>query len=294
MKKFYIAVVTLAFLLAMSAVAAMAMQDVPGPIDNQGWPFGDMPRGALAVTQDDFVITIGATALAPGSLVIGGLGVSFRVDPFFTKSQTNFTALPAFAVTQSLETGLRLDWWSASVDVDLSLSPWSLTSTGGWLELHPPQWVLFTTPWFTLEGTIGWGPRWMPVGDWSHELGGSLDVQADWTFPTLWDSSLDLTAESSVDMAWTFPNGVFVTDWMIEVDTRSILPLFVDSSAAMRAGVRAQVFLLPAFGFGFDVRLEFRADAFTAYGLIGAGGAGIRAEVGIELTIGLTLFGGLD
>ena len=85
-----------------------------------------------------------------------------------------------------------------------------------------------------------------------------------------------------------------MTNWMVELDARSILPLFMDSSAAMRAGVRAQVLLLPTFGFGFDVRLEFRADAFTAYGLIGAGGAGIRAEVGMELIIGLTLFGGLD
>ena len=294
MNKIHIAVVFLACLLAMPAVAAIAMQDAPGPNDNQGWPFGDEPQGAFAVMQDDFVITIGATAFAPGSLVIAGLGVSFRVDPFFTTSQTDFTVLPTFAATQSLETGLRFNWWSASVDVDLSLSPWLLTSTGGWLELHPPQWVMLTTPWFTLEGTIGWGPRWGPVGGWSHELGGSLDVQADWTLPTLWDSSLDLTAESRLDMAWTFPDGAFLTDWMVELDARSILPLFVDSSAAMRAGVRAQAFLLPTFGFGFDVRLEFRADGFTAYGLIGAGGAGIRAEVGIELTIGLTLFGGLD
>ena len=292
MNKIHI-VVLLIGLLSLSSAVAMAMQDVPaGPNANQGWPFGDESRNAFP--QDDFVITIGATALAPGSLVIAGLGVSFRVDPFFTESQTDFTMLPAFAATQSLKTGLRFDWWSAFVDVDLSLAPWSLTSTGGWLELHPPQWVMFTTPWITLEGTLGWGPRWEPAADWSHELGGSLDVQADWTLPTLWDSSLDLTAESNLDATWTFPSGIFVTNWMVELDARSILPLFMDSSAAMRAGVRAQVLLLPTFGFGFDVRLEFRTDVFTAYGLIGAGGAGIRAEVGMELIIGLTLFGGLD
>ena len=56
----------------------------------------------------------------------------------------------------------------------------------------------------------------------------------------------------------------------------------------------AQVFVLPTFGFGFDTTLEFRANAFYAYGLIGAGAAGIRAEVGAEMTIGLKLFDGLS
>lgn len=281
-------------LLMMSSAVAMAMQGVPGPVDNQGWPFGDQPQRVLAGVEDDFVITIGTTAFIPGSLVIAGLGVSFNADPFFTASQTDFEVQPTFAATQSLETGLDFVWWTASVDIELSVSPWSLTSTGGWLELHPPQWVMFKAPWIALEGTIGWGPRWEPSADWSHELGGSLDVQADWTLPTLWDNSLDLTAESNLGATWTFPSGLFVTNWMVQLDARSILPLFADSSAAMRVGVRAQAFLLPTFGLGFDVRLEFRADAFTAYGLIGAGGEGIRAEVGIELIIGLTLFGGLD
>jgi hypothetical protein len=240
--------------------------------------------------QDDVVISFGANALAPGSVVVAGFDILFGVDPFFTDSQTQFTVLPAFAATQSLETGLRFDWWSATVAVDLSLAPWSLTSIGGWLELHPPQWVILTTPWLSLDGDIGWGPQWVSVADWSHSLGGSFDVQAALGIPTLWDSSLDLIVESSLDATWTFPNGVFLTNWMVELDALSILPLFVDSPVALRAGVRAQVFLLPTFGFGFDVRLELRANAFTAYGLIGAGDAGIRAEMGLEWSIGFSLF----
>ena len=293
MNRIHSIVVLLLSLLIVLSVPALALQNPPESIDNvsQGWPFGDGPQAAPnALLQDDFAITLGATALFPGAVVVTGLGISFGVDPFFTDSQTEFILLPTFAVTQSLETGLDFDWWSATVDADLSLAPWSLTSIGGWLELHPPQWVISTTPWISLEGDIGWGPRWVSVSDWSHAVGGSLDAQAAWWIATLWDTSLDLIAESNLDATWTFPNGTFLTHWMIELDARSILPLFMDSPVALRAGARAQVVLLPTFGLGFDVRLELRAHAFTAYELIGAGDAGIRAEVGMEWSIGFSLF----
>ena len=253
------------------------------------------PRDAFDYVQsDDFVITVGATALAPGGVVAVGLGITFEIDPFFTASQTEITVLPAFAANQTLETGLGFNWWSATADVDLSLAPWALVSTGGWLELHPPEWIIVNNPAVTLDGAVGWGPQWAPVGGWSHAIGGTLDAQADWGFPTLWDSPLELTAESNLGATWTFPNGFFVTDWLFEVDARSVLPLFRDSPAALRAGVTARMFVLPTFGFGFDMSLEFRANAFYAYALVGAGAVGIRAEVGAEMTIGLELFNGLS
>jgi len=280
-------------LLSMFAASAFALQNPPGTHGGSihSWPFGDDPQtSSEALPQDDFVITIGATALTPGGVVISGLGLSFGVDPFFTDSLTEFTVLPTFAATQSLETGLTFDWWSAIVEADLSLVPWSLTAIRGQLELHPPLWTLLTTPWVSLDGSIGWGPLWVPVAGWAHALAGSLDVQAAWGIPTLWDNILDLIADSLMDARWSFPSGDLLTNWIVVLDARSILPLFVDSPVALRAGVRAQIFLLPTFGFGFDVRLELRANAGTAYGLIGAGDTGIRAEVGMEWAIGLSLF----
>ena len=291
MKRLYIIVALLLALLVVLVGPALALQNSPGPDTSQGWPFGDGSQGSsVALLRDDVVITLGATALVPGSIVVTGLDILFGVDPFFTDSRTELTVMPTFAATQSLETGLVFDWWSATVDVNLSLAPWSLTSVGGWLELHPPQWVILTTPWISLEGDIGWGPQWVAAADWSHALAGSLDVLAIWGIPTLWGSSLDLSTESSLDVTWTFPDGAFLTNWMVQLDARSILPLFEDSPVALRAGVRGQVLLLPIFGFGFDVRLELRANAFTAYGLIGGGDAGIRAEMGLEWSIGFSLF----
>ncbi|MCK5827027.1 hypothetical protein KAH43_00775 [Candidatus Bipolaricaulota bacterium] len=291
MKRLYIIVALLLALLVVLVGPALALQNSPGPDTSQGWPFGDGSQGSsVALLRDDVVITLGATALVPGSIVVTGLDILFGVDPFFTDSRTELTVMPTFAATQSLETGLVFDWWSATVDVNLSLAPWSLTSVGGWLELHPPQWVILTTPWISLEGDIGWGPQWVAAADWSHALAGSLDVLAIWGIPTLWGSSLDLSTESSLDATWTFPDGAFLTNWMVQLDARSILPLFEDSPVALRAGVRGQVLLLPIFGFGFDVRLELRANAFTAYGLIGGGDAGIRAEMGLEWSIGFSLF----
>lgn len=246
------------------------------------------PRNAFDYVQsDDFVITVGATALSPGAVVVGGLGITFEIDPFFTISQTDITMMPTLAASQTLETGLGFNWWSATVDVDLSLAPWALTSTGGWLELYPPEWILTSTPRVTLDGGIGWGPRWAPVSGWSHALAGAFDAQAGWIISTLWDSALELTAESNLAATWTLPNGAFVTDWLFTVGARSILPLFQDSSAALRAGVTARMFVLPAFGFGFDLKLELRANAFYAYALVGTGDAGISAEVGAEMAIGL-------
>ena len=288
------AVVILVGLMVMSAATAVGLQDVPGPNGSNEWPGSD-PRDAFDyVPPDDFVITAGATALAPDSLFVVGLGMTFEVDPFFTNSQTDITVLPAFAANHSLETGLDFNWWSASVDADLSLVPWALVSTGGWLELHPPEWIIVSDPVVALEGAVGWGPRWAPDSVWSHALAGTLDAQADWSLATLWGTDLDLTAESKLDVAWTFPNGSFVPDWLFQVDARSVLPLFRDSPAALRAGVTARMLVLPTFGFGFDLILELRANAFYAYGLVGAGEAGIKAEVGAEMTIGLKLFDGLS
>ncbi len=295
MRRVKTAVVILVGLMVISVTTAVGLQDMPVLNDDNDRPFGVDPRDAFDyVPPNDFVITLRTAALVPGSLIIAGLGMSFQVDPFFTNSQTDFTVLPTFVANHSLETGLSFSWWSASADVDLSIAPWALTATGGWLGLHPPEWTILRSPWVTLEGKIGWRPRWAPVDGWSHTLGGTLDVQAAWKIPTLWDSPLDLTAESNLDAAWTFPTGVFVTNCVFGMGARSTLPLFQDNQAALRAGVKAQVFLLPTFGFGFDIELEFRANAFYAYGLVGAGSAGIRAEVGAEITIGLTLFEGLD
>ena len=288
-------VVILVGLMVMSAATVVGLQDVPGTNDSNEWPFGNDLRDAFDyVPSEDFVITVGVTALAPGSVIIAGLGVTFEIDPFFTNSHTDITVLPTFAANHTLETGLDFNWWLASVDVDLSLAPWALTSTGGWLELLLPDWTIVSIPKVTLGGGIGWGPRWAPAGDWSHALAGTIDVQADWSLPTLWNTALDLTAESNLDAAWTFPDGVFVTNWLFIVDARSILPLLRDSLAALRAGVTARMLVLPTFGLGFDLILEFRANAFYGYGLIGAGDAGIRAEVGVDMTIGLKLFDGLS
>jgi len=273
-------VMILVGLVAISAVMAVGLQDVPVSTGSNEWQFDYVP-------SDDFVITAGATALLPGAMVVVGLGTTFEIDPFFTTSQTDITVLPTFAANHVLETGLGFNWWSATVDVDLSLAPWALTSTGGWLELHPPEWMLISTPRVTLDGGIGWGPRWAPVGGWSHALAGALNAQAGWIISTLWDSALELTAESNFAATWTFPNGVFVTDWLFTVDARSILPLFQGSSVALRGGVTARMFVFPTFGFGFDLKLELRANAFYAYVLVGAGDAGIIAEIGAEMAIGL-------
>lgn len=291
MRRVKTAVVILVGLLAMSAATAVGLQDVQGTNGSNEWPFGDDPRDAFDyVPPNDFVFTVGVTALAPGSVIMAGVGTTFEIDPFFTNSQTDITVLPTFAANHTLETGLEFDGWSASVDVDLSLVPWALVSTGGWLELHPPEWVIMSNPAVTLNGRVGWGPQWAPVGGWSHAIGGAFDAQTDWSIPTLWDSTIELAAESNLDATWTFPNGLFVTDWLFIVDVRSVLPFFRDSSAALRAGMTARVFVLPTFGLGFDMVLEFRADSFYAYGLAGAGAAGIRTEVGVEMTIGLQLF----
>ncbi len=291
MKRLKTAMVILVGLMVMSAVTVVGLQDVPGSNDSNERPFGSDPRNAFDyVLPDDFVITVGVTALAPGSVIMAGLGITFQIDPFFTNSQTDITVLPTFAANHSLETGLDFQWWSVSVDANLSLVPWALLSTGGWLKFHPPEWVIMSDPKVALNGGIRWGPRWVPAGDWSHALAGALDAQADWRLPTLWDTALDLTVESNLDATWTFPTGSFVTDWLFIVDVRSVLPLFRDSPIAFRGGAMARMLVLPTFELGFDLILELRANAFYAYGLVGAGDTGIKAEVGVEMTIGLQLF----
>lgn len=292
MKRLYVVIALLLGPVLVLGGTVLALPHLPGARfgTSQEWPFGDGSQGSSVLAQrSDVVVMLGATALVPGSVVIAGLDVMFGVDPFFTDSRTELTVLPTFAATQSLETGWVFDWWSATVGLDLTLAPWALTSIDGWLELHPPAWGSLTTPRISLEGDIGWGPRWSAVADWSHEIGGFLDVLAVWKTETLWGNSLDLSAETTLEATWTLPSSAFLTDWMVQLEARSILPLFENSPVTLRAGVSAQAYLLPEFGFGFDVRLELRAGTFTAYGVVGAGNTGIRAEMGLEWLMGFSL-----
>jgi hypothetical protein len=285
---------SLAALIVLVVGLVGESQGVLGAGGGHGWPFGDAARDAFEpIPLDDFVITIGVAGVTPGNVILAGLGTAFRVEPFYTVGRTEFTMLPAFAATQSLETGLEFDWGTASVDVNLLLTPWALVSTGGWLEVHPPAWLIATNPAVTLDGRIAWGPQWAPVGGWSHAVAGALDVEADWTLSTVWESPFDLVAGSSLAADWDLPNGAFTADWMVDLEGSTVLPFFRDTASALRTGATAQVFILPVFGFGFDLVLEFRANAFYAYALIGAGSEGIRAEVGAEFILGVKMFGRL-
>lgn len=292
MKRLRAVVGTLAISWMLIAVVAVGLPISPGTNRTTEWPFGNDPQDAFSVVpQGDFVVTIGTSAWAPGSAVLANIGAAFKADPFFTRAMTELAFLPTFAASQSLETGMRFDWWSASVGVDLSLEPWALASAGGWFEVHPPTWMIAELPVITLDTGLGWGPQWTPLAEWSHELAGHLDVQAGWVLSTFWDSPLGLVAASDLSAAWTFPSGDFVPNWHVSLDAASILTLFPDSTAALRAGVAARVFIFPVFEFGFDIQLELRANVFYAYGLVGAGASGIRAEVGAAISFGLNLFG---
>lgn len=294
MKRVKTMVVILVGLLVMSAATAVGLQDVPGASNGNDWPFGNEPRDAFDyVPPSDIVVTIGSTVLVPGPMVLE-LETALLFDPFFTRGQTDIIVLPTFGANQSLETGLRFNWWSASVDVDLSLSPWALVSTGGWLELHPPEWIILNNPVVVLDADIGWGPQWVPVDEWIHAFGGTLDVTATWDIATAWDTSLEAQFASFFDASITLPLGILDANFAVELDARTALPFWQDSPATLSAGVAARVLVLPTFGFGFDVILDFRLNSFHAYGLVGAGGTGIRAEAGAEITFGLSLFGGFE
>lgn len=275
--------------MTLPFVMPVGAQDAPVPERRSDWPsFAGAPRNWLDnLLSYDSAISIGTRAYVPGVGMTMGLGMAVRVDPFFTVSQTELIVLPTWSITQFLETGLMLDWWSASVDVDLALSPWALSGTGGWLEFHPPTWFVAENPEIKVDGRMGWGPHWAPIEAWSHELDGNLDARANWVLNTRWDSPLDLMAQSILGATWTFTSNAFVADWLLTLSASAVLPLFQDIPAALRAGAVVAMHVLPTFGFGFDTILEFRANAFYAYGLIGAGGSGIHAEIGAELTFGV-------
>lgn len=240
-----------------------------------------------SVPYEDLLLSLGAAASAPDGIVSTELILAIDVAPFFTTSETGILLLPAFAASQSLETGLAFNLWSASVDVELDLSPWALNSTGGWIEFHPPAWILAQQPDVTVDGSIGWGPRWSPTGDWTHASGAGLDLSVGWEFPTVWDSGLTISVTSSSTVRWTMFAGPVGGRWTLEARAESFLPLFAQHPEAVRGSVHTKMDLLPTFGLAFDIELEFRAGAFYAYAVVGAGAGGVRAEVGGEVSIGL-------
>ncbi len=240
-----------------------------------------------ATPQGAFILTVGATTFIPGFAFTADVETELRIDPFFTDNVIDIVIAPTFTADDRLETGLDFDGWSASVDVNVSLIPWSLTSTGGWFEFHPPVWHLLADPAVTVDGDLGWGPRWVPLQGWTHSIGGTLDVDAMWALPTVWSTDLELSAESDTAATWTFPGGTLAGTWTLEAGARSILPLLQGGPAALRASSHVQIGILPAFGLGFDIELEFRLNAFYAYATLGAGLAGVTGEIGVELSVGL-------
>ncbi|MBE0636129.1 hypothetical protein IH601_09040 [Candidatus Bipolaricaulota bacterium] len=290
MEKVKAVAVILAAVVSIAATAAVGFGDAPGTIIRSDSLLGARDEFYYAAS-DELVWAVGVSAEVPGGGIIAGIGTELRIDPFFTEGQMSVTLLPAFSATQALKTGIDFDWWSAFVELDLSLAPWGLAATGGWLELHPPVWAIAARPQIALGSRIGWGPQWEPIRGWTHEVDGQLDVQAEWNLETRWNSALDLIAQSDLGVTWTFPGSDFVADWLLALGARSVLPVFQDSPATLRVGATARASVFPGVGFGFDTILEFRANAFYAYGLIGAGANGIRAEVGAELTIGVNMFG---
>ena len=248
---------------------------------------GTEENGFRDLPDRDVIVTFGAAASVPDGAVGADLVVALDMAPFYTTSETRFAFLPAFAGDQSLETGLMGELWTASVDVDLSLVPWALNSTGGWVEFHPPEWTLADQPRVSLEGDIGWGPRWAPAGAWTHALAAHLDLAAAWSIETVWDSVLTLSLGTSSMAHWTLFAGPFVGDLALEAGAETFLPLLAGDSRAVRGHVNAIIELLPAFDMSFEVGLELSIRAFYAYASFGAGSGGVRAEVGAEVAIGL-------
>jgi len=248
---------------------------------------GTEENGFRELPAGDVIATFGAAASVPDGAVGADLVIALDMAPFYTTSATRLAFLPAFTGEQSLETGLAGDLWTASVDVDLSLVPWALDSTGGWIEFHPPEWTLADQPRVCLDGDIGWGPRWAPPGAWTHALAAHLDLTAAWSIETVWDSVLTLSLGALSMAHWTLFAGPIVGDLALEAGAETFLPLLASNSRAVRGHVNAVIGLLPAFDMAFEVGLELSIRSFYAYASFGAGSGGVRAEVGAEAAIGL-------
>jgi len=237
--------------------------------------------------DDDVVLTWGAAASMPDGAVGAHLILAIDIAPFYTTSETEILLLPVFSADQSLETGLAWDMGSACVNVDLSLAPWALNWTGGWIEFRPPEWMLADRPSISVSGGVGWGPRWFPAGAWTHALGADFDLSIAWSIATVWDSPLTLTVGALAAADWTLFAGPLAGGLSLEAGAETLLPLLARNPNAVRGYVNAVIDLVPGFGMAFDIGLEICFDAFYAYALVGAGAGGITAEVGAEVSIGL-------
>ncbi len=239
------------------------------------------------ISDDDVVLTWGVAAAMPDGAVGAHLVLAIDAAPFYTTSETQIAFSPTFSVDQSLETGLAWDMGSACVAVDLSLAPWALNWTGGWIEFRPPVWMLAEQPKVSVSGGVGWGPRWTPAGTWTHALGADLDLSAAWSIATVWDSALTVTVDALAAADCTLFSGPLAGGVSLQAGAETLLPLFVRNPNAVRGYVSAVIDLLPGFGLAFDIGLEVCLGAFYAYALVGAGAGGIAAEVGAQVSIGL-------
>jgi len=263
-------------------ISTGAMHASPEPV-----PVEEPQDWCAPSPADDLTVTIGASILVPGfdtELYVNG---TLDLAPLLVTSETDVLLLPVFAAAESLGAGLVWDWVSVMTNLDLSLVPWALASTGGTIEITPPAWTFGQTPEVTVEAAAGWSPQWGP-GGFTHSATGSVDAEAAWQFPLPW-GALDATAGTSFDVTNTWPGATLFTQWDVTAEGTTVLPASPIEASTLRAGATASLFVLPALGGGVDLRLELCADAYYAHATLGLGLGGISFEVGAEFEWGLNL-----
>lgn len=278
MRGFRLAVVGSALILVVALAVGGQPDRSPPP-----WPFDYEPPvivGGSTGTFADYVMFQGSVELS-GAIVLD-IGANSRLvtDPFFFSANTQAAVLPTFGARQSLEAGVEFDWWSLSADANATLVPWAFTSSGAWFELAPPEWVFGNSPIFRVEGSLGAGPQWTPVG-WTFDAAGALDLRGGLTIP-VGDGSFDLVAGTAVDAQARWPGGFDLVDWTASIEATTPIPWLSGENLHTTGRVRIVTFVLPAFGAIADFRVDLRSEHFRAYVMVGLGTIGFAYELGAE------------
>ena len=259
-------------------ISTGAMHVSPDPVEER--------QDACAPTPpQDLMFTFGASTTLPGFGVELTADATLDLAPLLVTSQTDVVLLPSFMLAESLNAGLVWDWVSLMTNLDMSIVPWALVTTGATASLTPPAITFGATPAVAIQGSTGWSTQWGSTG-FTHTATGSVSAEAAWPI-LIPGGDIDLTIGTSAGVSVRWPGSAVFGEWDVTIDGSTILPFDLGEGTTLRANAAASLFVLPAFGGGIDLRLEFCTDAVYAYAEVVLGLGGILFELGGEVEFGI-------
>ncbi|MFC2106268.1 hypothetical protein ACFLS0_05925 [Candidatus Bipolaricaulota bacterium] len=226
-----------------------------------------------------------------GGLRVPPLGGYVRADleytagPFRIQGDAELSVLPDLNGFAGFRAALDWDWLAVTADVETFLSPFEFDTTRGFVDLGIPRLGFGTGRlWCEIDGAVGWGPQWSPIGGLSHAARISVEAATGGVVRMPWAGLLEIIglADFSYVLDLIEWDGDLLFDASITASTAFPLP----SGAALEIQTQARVELLPWPESSLSFQARRLGTATAMYVELAMERGGLRLEAGVEIRSG--------